>query len=129
MIAIRDITNYAFDLSVSCLRWSEITDIDVINQSIQTILGTYYGELPWTPEFGSSLPLFIFSSLQNGNTEIIKKSVISSIRKWENRIVIQDSAVKVAIDYNSQTIIISIPYTIKLTNQQSSYIASISTGM
>lgn len=125
---VRNINKWAYDLSQDCLRYGEVNDVDVINQSIQTILGTYYGERLDNIQFGCGLPLYIFSIMESGNVEAVKKEVVSALKRWEDRIIVNESGINVILDYNKNSIIISIPYTIKITGQQTTYISRLSGG-
>ena len=128
-MAVRNINKWAYDLDANCLRYGDINDVDVINQSIETILGTYYGERLDNINFGCGLPLYIFSVMESGNFEGVKKEVISALKRWEDRIILNESEVQVIPDYNKNTIIVSIPYTIKITGQQTTYISRLSGGL
>ena len=126
---IRNINYWAYDISENCINDGEVSDVDAINQSIATILGTYYGERFDNIEFGSGLPLYLFSSLDEINSENIKTMVINSLKTWEDRIVIDESNTQVVYNYDSQTIAIYIPYTIKITGQTSTFISNLSGGL
>jgi phage baseplate assembly protein W len=80
--------SFAYDVSNDILSKGEIFDYDVIEQSLENILSTFFGERIFNPYFGSSLGDQLFelsssSSFQNSN---FLRTLIDQISTWENRI-------------------------------------------
>jgi phage baseplate assembly protein W len=106
-------TNYAYDLHKNVLRKGEVLDFEAINQSIEVIIGTGYGERIFNPSFGSVLPNLMFSQITKENGNALIDSLVASIKKWEDRIEIIESNIKLELLYDQNTIVITIPYVIK----------------
>jgi phage baseplate assembly protein W len=115
-MTIQKSDNWAFDLDVNISKNGEITDIDVINNSIDLILSTTIGERLFNPAFGSRLNLMLFEGFTESNCESILNTVINDIRRWEDRIIIAESKSRVYINTSEHYIILQIPYMIKKFN-------------
>lgn len=61
-------------------------DVDVIAQSIRTILSTIPGERVMNPEFGSNLYNLLFEPMDEYTLEEIQDTIMTSITRWENRV-------------------------------------------
>lgn len=97
------------------------TGVDRIKQSIFQILSTPIGSRFFLPEFGSRLFELIFEPNDFILVDLANIYVVEAIKKWENRIVIDD----VDIRQNSQNDLIfeiHIRYHIKYTNKSDSYV-------
>ena len=64
------------------------TDVDLIEGNIIQILGTRKGERVMLPEFGSKIMDFIFEPLDYITCALIRFELITSIKRWEPRIIL-----------------------------------------
>lgn len=108
---------FAYDLSNDIVNQGEIWDIDVINQSIEMIIGTSYGERIFNIGFGSPLSLSLFENMNNSQAEKMLDGVISAIKTWEDRITILENDVRLITQDNGY--ILRIPYIINKSNLKS----------
>lgn len=108
-----NVDNWAIDISRSVTSIGEIRDVEVINQSIESILGTSNGERIFFLDYGSSLinRLFEIQTVQAG--EDILKDIKNQIQFWDDRIIVDDANMRLQMDTNNNSCIISIPYIIK----------------
>lgn len=104
--------NWAYDLSKNIISKGEIFDDACVNQSIECILSTYFGERVFNPFFGSSLGLEIFEGFSNKNGEKLVEDILTSIETWEDRISIDKENVNFVFSSSKNTLEIYIPYVI-----------------
>lgn len=104
--------NWAYDLSKDALSKAEILDVSVINQSIEMILTTNYGDRVFNPYFGSTFSLNIFEGFSQQKGESIINDMVASIKKWENRITIDEQNIKLKFTSETGVLEIYIPYVI-----------------
>lgn len=116
---------FAYDLSKD-LEIGEVVNTDAIDQSIENILSTSYGERLFNPFFGSPLPLVIFENLTVSQGESLLDSLIKSIEQWEDRIVILKDRCSLGIDYNNNSMDIGITYVVKNNSQLVNFERSVS---
>jgi len=109
------IKHFAYDLSKD-LSKGEIYDYDVINQSIEIILTTMFGERLFNPNFGSILGASLFNTINIQSGEKLLDSIINSINKLEKRATIISNKAKLTILSNQRAIILNLPYVVKNTN-------------
>jgi len=105
--------DWAFDLDIQLQKSGEIKNEDVINQSIEMILSTLPGERLFNPTFGSDFQLRIFDTMDSDFLEVLLDDTVNAIKKWEDRIFIIESKIKLTIDPDNNSAFISIPYIIK----------------
>lgn len=79
---------FAYDTSNDILSKGEIFDYDAINQSIENILSTGFGERLFNPFFGSSLSNMLFESMSNRFLSTTIDTLVKEIMVWEDRITI-----------------------------------------
>lgn len=126
MAELRQFTdNWAYDISLMLKNKAEIYDEDVINQSIEMILGTAYGERFFNPAFGSSLPYKIFETINESSGEQLIDDIVGQLKRWEDRIVILERQIELKINPDENYIILNIPYIIKRTGKSSKFIKKI----
>lgn len=119
-MAIRNISdNWAYDIAKNPIDVGQIKDVDVINQSIEMILGTTPGERIFNPSFGFGLQYKIFNNMTNEEGEQILDQVYRAITRWEDRITVDERNMRLIANPNQNSIILIIPYTIN-RNQISS---------
>jgi len=114
-----DIDTFASDISKDALTKVEIYDIGVINQSIESIISTNFGERLFKPNFGSLLPRAIFDTLDRGSAEELLESIIESIKTFEDRVSIIERDASVELKLSENSMILKIPYYINKTNIKS----------
>jgi len=113
--------SYAYDLDKEIISRGEIYDADVINQSIEMILSTSYGERLFMPFFGSEVPLLLWEQLSTSDeTEVLRK-IVESVQLWENRITIIESQSSVEILHNENALNVNIYYVINKLNITSTF--------
>ena len=109
-------SSWAYDLSKDLFSKGEIYDEDVINQSIELILGTIFGERIFNVYFGSQLASMFFENFTENNGESLLDNILQSIEQWENRITVsyEDTTMKVVASDNA--IVLDIVYRINRDN-------------
>jgi phage baseplate assembly protein W len=117
--------NWAYDLSKNALSKAEILDVEVINQSIEMILATNFGERVFNPYFGSTFTLNIFDGFSQQKGESIINDLVTSIKKWENRITIDESNIKLKFTSETGVLEIYIPYVINRERIKSFFLKKI----
>jgi phage baseplate assembly protein W len=86
-----------------------------IEESVQLILGTSYGERPMRPEFGCGIHDHVFAPADANTAGLIAYEVRASLDRWEPRIDVNDVEVTTAPEDNG-TLYVNISYTIRGTN-------------
>jgi phage baseplate assembly protein W len=109
-------SNFAYDLSKNPLSKGEIHDDDVIKQSIELIIATYFGERLFNPYFGSPLGKILFETIDEQKGESLLTDLTDAIKKWEDRITILDSQCRIVLDYNNNSLLLQIFYYINKNN-------------
>jgi phage baseplate assembly protein W len=107
--------NWAQDLSKNGTSEGELKDISVLDQSIELILTTVYGERLFNLSFGCGLTRKAFETMTPGFAENILNDVSSALKRWEDRIQVLESQMRIIQNIDANTIIIVIPYYIKKT--------------
>lgn len=82
--------------------------IDVLNDSIFTILSTYVGERVHRPTFGSFLKRLIFEPLNRATAFRVQSEIRRAISQWEKRVTVQ--TILFAIDNNTNTIKVHVTW-------------------
>ncbi len=116
-----DIFFIGVDLDKDLVKNGEISDIQVINRSIESILSTEYGERIFNPSYGSSFKKMLHEKLSKNNAELILNNAIDSIKKWEDRIIIIESKCKIIVNLSENSIMLYIPYIIKKSKVSSTF--------
>jgi len=107
--------NYAFDLSKKIKEEGDVVDIDAINQSLENILLTNFGERVFLPGFGSNLLASLFEGGTSERITGIYSNILDQIQKWENRVAINKSKSSLFFDTDNNAMYIKIYYTIRTT--------------
>jgi len=108
--------SWCTDLHKNVLTKGEIHDRDVINQSIELIIGTGINERIFNLSFGCGLQKYLFENITENTGEKILDIVIASIKKWEDRITVLESDCKLQVDNDNNSITLNIPYIINQQN-------------
>jgi phage baseplate assembly protein W len=116
----------AYDLAKKVLEVGELVNTDAIEQSIENILSTSYGERLFNPYFGSPLPLVLFENLTISQGEALLDSLIRAIETWEDRIILLKDRCTLNIDYDNNALDIGIAYVIKSNSQLANFERSVS---
>ena len=112
---------WAYDISQNVVSKGETYDVDVINQSIENILMTFVGERIFNISYGSNLMLRVFEIISIRSGEQILNDIVKTIQRWEDRIEIIESDMKLTIDVDRNGALIEIPYRIKNTELKSMF--------
>lgn len=117
---IRNISErWAYDIDKNPIDVGEVWDVDVINQSIEMILGTLPGERLFNPSFGYGLQYRIFNLFSQEEAENILDEIAEVLRIWEDRITVLESEMRVVADVDRNFVVLIIPYIIRRTNVSS----------
>lgn len=110
--------NYAYDLNKNNRKGKELFDEDVLDQSIEMILGTKRGERLFNRSFGTGLFLYLFENINENIGERILEDILNSIKRFEDRILVDTNNVKLDVYPDEGAITITIPYRINRTGQR-----------
>lgn len=105
---------WAIDISKETKSKGEVTNEKAINQSIEGILSTYFGERLFNLGFGSVLPTALFNTFTESQGEDLLTRLIETIEAYEDRITIQQDAARLYIKDNVMRLI--IPYFLNREN-------------
>lgn len=88
---------------------SNLVDVDSVIDAIDNIIKTRIGERPFKRDFGSRVEDYLFRPLSFSISRLILGELISSITKWENRvIVLPETSVTLSPDTRSYLVILKI---------------------
>ncbi|MDD5651690.1 MAG: GPW/gp25 family protein [Candidatus Nanoarchaeia archaeon] len=111
---IRELSdNWAYDIAKNPISNGEIKDVEVINQSIEMILGIAPGERLFNTSFGLGLQNRIFNIASPEEGESILDQISEAIKTWEDRITLVESQMQIKIEPDNNMIVLIIPYIIK----------------
>jgi len=113
--------DWAYDLSKDFISKGEVFNSDVINQSIHLIVTTIPGERLFNRTFGSPLYINLFENLTESKANSILTDVINSIKRWEDRISVDEPNCKMNIYTDEHTLELIIPYVILKTRETNQY--------
>lgn len=119
---------WAYDIDKNPVNVGEIWDKDVINQSIELILGTIPGERLFNPSFGYGLQTKIFDLFSPDEAENMLDEIAAVIKRWEDRIVLLESDMRVIADVDQHYVILVIPYIIRRNGIKSVFKKKIVSG-
>jgi len=86
-----------------------------IRQSIYIILMTRFNERAMTPDFGSGLQNFVFELPDAASMALLRNEVITSLIRWEPRIIDVDAQIDIKRIING-VVMIDITYVVRATN-------------
>lgn len=67
-------------------RLALVGDYDELEESIELILSTAYGERPMRPEFGCGVHDYVFAAADRTTAGLIAREVEASLARWEPRV-------------------------------------------
>ncbi len=70
-----------------------IKDKAAISQAITALLLTNKGERPFQPDLGSNIKRVLFEPLDFGSAGIVRGEILSTLKRYEPRIVVQNIGV------------------------------------
>jgi phage baseplate assembly protein W len=94
--------------------WQVSTDADLIKENIYVLLNTRKGEMPMSPDFGTSIDDSLFDSVDKTMQGILCQQIQNDLESWEPRVTVNSVS---AYSYEN-TRLFNIDLTIKLTGQQ-----------
>jgi len=106
-------SEWAFDMEIQALKSDGITNVDVINQSIEMILATPLTSRLFNLAFGSNFSLRIFDNMDVDYLQEVLNDTLEAIKRWEDRIIIIEDSVRLNANADKNTITLTIPYIIK----------------
>ena len=109
-------SNWANDLDNNMITNGENVDIDTINQSLENIITTSPGERLFNLFFGCYLSSNLFENITPSFAEDILNEITAAIKKWETRVTLIESNMRLIRNIDDNSIIIVIPYKINNTN-------------
>ncbi len=112
---------WAVDIALDSRSVGEVQNEESINQNIEIILSTSFGERLFNPTFGSAFSTQIFKAITGGHGEQLLDDVIKAIKKWEPRIIILERDCKLYVDRDNNSVTITLPYIITSTGLVSSF--------
>jgi phage baseplate assembly protein W len=111
--------NWAYDISKKVISKGEIWNDDVIAQSIELIVATYFGERLFNLSFGSPVYGKLFETISISDGENLLNGVATAIKKWEDRVYLIEQQMRVKVDVDNNSITLLIPYIIKRSGKSS----------
>ena len=105
--------HYAYDISKNVLSKGEITDTDVLSQSVEMILTTMFNERLFNPSFGCVLPSYLFDFINESSGEKLLDDIITAVHQWEDRIIVIAARASLQILPDQYAIILTLPYYVK----------------
>ena len=104
---------WAFDMKLNGIKSDGLINTDVIDQSIEMILATPLYSRLFNLSFGSNFSLRIFDNASPSTLKQVMRDTLDAIERWEDRILITRTDVSLDIQTDTNTIVLTIPYTIK----------------
>lgn len=108
----------------------KVTDDRLIRDSLLQIVLTTKGERVMRPDFGCSAYDFVFESNDQLLVAMIRRTVGNAIAQWESRVIVQNIDVQKVKNDNVayDTVVITVYYIVKTTQQQNELSVSIGPG-
>ena len=114
------VKNYAYDLGKNTITDADVVDEVAINQSIENIFFTNFGERVFKPNFGSNLLFSLFEAATSERLTRLYSDVLGQLQTFETRVTIDQAASSLFFDDNNNTMFITIAYSINQTGMQGS---------
>ena len=126
MVNVKEITeHWAYDISKNVISKGEIYDTEVINQSIEMILTTMYNERLFNTSFGSTLPGYLFETINEQSGEKLLDDCVKAVSTWEDRVAVISQLATLQIIPDQNAIILNLPYVIKQNGTTSNFVKKI----
>ncbi len=94
--------------------WTTATDQELISENIYVLLNTRKGEMPMSPDFGTSMDDNLFDAIDPSMQSILCQQIRDDLQKWEPRV-----KVNLVSAYSSEhTRLFNVDMTVVLTGQQ-----------
>ena len=108
--------NFAYDISKNIVSEGEVVDEKVINQSLENIILTNFGERVFRSDFGSNLLASIFEAGNSKNAQFMYSNLLKQVQKNEKRVTLDIANCSMFMDSNNNTAYITIKYRINDSN-------------
>ena len=102
--------SYAYDLAKDVVSTGEVYDVEAIDQAVENIIATIFGERLFFPDFGSPLAFALFENMSEQSAELLLDNVIETITTWEKRITVDSDNCKLKIDSDNNALTLILPY-------------------
>jgi len=112
---------WAYDIAKKVVSKGEVFDKDVIDKSIEMILTTYPTERFFNPSFGSLLLARVFEVITNEDAEALLDDVATAIKRFEDRVILIESKMRIDFSPDDGYVILTIPYVIKRSGLRSKF--------
>ncbi len=93
--------NLLFTASPSTGDITKKTDEEAIKSSLRNLISTKNYERPFHPEIGCQLFALLFENLTSVTTQVIRKTIIDVINKFEPRVIVLDVKLSDTGDQNN----------------------------
>ena len=103
---------------------AEVTDEDLVKQSLIQIVTTARGERVMRPDFGSAAYSFVFENNNVLLAELMRDELTAAIAKFEPRVIVRG----IVVERDESEVIVTINYIVSLTGQQDSVAISMATN-
>jgi len=114
-VGSRNSSHFAYDVSKNILSKGDIWDEDAINQSIELIIATMYGERVFNQNFGSPVGGMLFQNFRRVTGSILD-AIVDSINTFEPRVSVVTSLSSAVSNPDSNEITINLTYIIIQNN-------------
>lgn len=94
--------------------FSIATDMELIKENIYVLLNTRKGEMPMSPNFGTSIDENLFDAVDRNMQGILCQQIKQDIETWEPRVIVNSISAHSKEDVR----LFNITLTIQLTGQQ-----------
>lgn len=88
-------------------------NLDAVHQSVENILFCKRLEMPFLRDFGSNLEDLLFEPMDQFTANNIYVQVISSIERWDDRVIINKSRSWVRPNYDNHAYDVQLVYKVK----------------
>lgn len=89
---------------------------DLVRATVGQILGTAIGELPWRPNFGTTLSKLKHMRNTSQLPELARLSIQEALARWEPRVTISDISAEPVSIGNENKVLLSIAYRVANSN-------------
>ena len=114
------VKNYAYDLGKNTITDADVVDEVAINQSIENIFFTNFGERVFKPNFGSSILTSLFEAGTSERLTSLYSGVLDQLQRYESRVTINKTNCSLYFDDVNNAMYITIAYSINRTGIQGS---------